>query len=154
MTPHCDRDLEDYNVVFVWYSGSLLYITIFNLVTKGWTIQKLSSGQNLDTLKTPIHFRTQSDDPINCCGKPVQWTNEICDFWLYWSAPLVSGSDWSDRRTESESKWNFNRRRRDFKILPPPLLFVEMGIVIHCLLNGMTITNCKWTYIKSLKYHT
>ena len=28
-------------------------------------------------LQALIHFRTQSDDPISCYGKPVERTNEI-----------------------------------------------------------------------------
>ena len=27
--------------------------------------------------KALIHFQTQSDDPISCHGKPLEWTNEI-----------------------------------------------------------------------------
>ena len=34
-------------------------------------------------LQALIHFRTQSDDPISCYGKPVERTNEI-------AYPLIS----------------------------------------------------------------
>ena len=51
------------------------------------------------TLKAPIHFRTQSDEPIICHEKPVK----SCIVRCHWSSPLVSRSNWSDRRTMSES---------------------------------------------------
>ena len=31
----------------------------------------------LNELKSPSHFRTESDDPIGCYGKPMEQTNEI-----------------------------------------------------------------------------
>ena len=54
--------------------------------------------------ETPIHFRTQSDDPVRNYGKPVERTNEIVSCW---SGPLVSqseaGSDLSVREAFSFS---------------------------------------------------
>ena len=51
----------------------------------------------------PVHFRTQSYDPISWYGKPAKRTKiKSKDTRFRWSAPLVSRSNWSDRRTESK----------------------------------------------------
>ena len=55
-------------------------------------------------LKASIHLLTQSCDPISCCGKPVERTNEIG---LQITTSVRSTgypSNGSDHQTESESQ--------------------------------------------------
>ena len=47
---------------------------------------------------------TQSNDPISCYGTPVERTNEIKAYAISLSIPLVYRSNWSDCRTESDSR--------------------------------------------------
>ena len=37
----------------------------------------------LESFKYPIRLETQSRDPISCCGKPVEGTNEITHFFSF-----------------------------------------------------------------------
>ena len=47
INPHCDLDREDSNPFFsAWHSSPWWWTTIPGLVTKGWPVQKISSGQS------------------------------------------------------------------------------------------------------------
>ena len=67
------------------------------------TSQRSQRPGHTNTAKGLIQFQTQSHDPISCQGKPVERTMKSPILWFHWPAPLVSGSDRSDRRTKSES---------------------------------------------------
>ena len=60
----------------------------------------VSSHKQLFHFKAPIRFRTQSDDPISCYGKPVDRTNEIKGYAVSlvlstgFLQRLIGSSDW------------------------------------------------------------
>ena len=54
-------------------------------------------GDRTWRVKAVIDDPTQSDDLSRCYGKPVERTNEITGY-------EISGGNWSDRQTESESR--------------------------------------------------
>ena len=73
------------------FSGADQYNRV-SYIMRSYLVLRLS-------LIAPIHYQTQSDDPISCYRELVYTIHDFAD----WSAPLVSRRHRSNRRTESET---------------------------------------------------